>query len=280
MTQNSLKERLAAKEILLMDGAMGSELMKHPEYTGNHPSELNITYPGIVTMVHKSYVDAGAELVITNTFDVNPRKYENYAKIISAAVKNARDSGAMYVGLDIGPIGELLHPMGLLTVSDAFSCFKALALEGVKNAVDFFMVETVTDENEAREALRAIREVSDLPVILSGAFNKRGGLFVTGCKPEGLAKIADEFGADAVGANCSYGPDLMLPLIESFASATSLPIVAKPNAGLPDMSSGKAVYNVGASEFAGYMEKLVEAGASVIGGCCGTTAEHIAAIRR
>lgn len=280
MTQNSLKERIAAKELLVMDGAMGSELMKHSEYGGNQPSNLNITNPEIVTGIHKKYVEVGAELIITNTFDVNPRKYENYAEIIAAAVKNARDAGAPYVGLDIGPLGELFYPMGRLREEEAFECFRAIVAEGIKASVDFFMIETMTDENEAREAIRAVREVSDLPVIISGAFNKRGSLFITGGKPTALAKIAEEFGADAVGANCSYGPDLLLPIIEEYADCTSLPIVAKPNAGMPDMSSGTAVYSIDAEEFALFMDKLVDAGASIIGGCCGTTPEFIAAISK
>lgn len=280
MTQNNLKERIASKERLLMDGGMGSELMKHPEYSGNKPSNLNIDDPSIVTAIHKAYVDAGAEMIITNTFDVNPRKYENYDAIIAAAVSNARDAGAPYVGLDIGPIGELLNPLGLLNVEEAYECFSALAADGIKNSVDFFMVETVTDENEAREALRAIREQTDLPVILSGAFNQRGRLFVTGAGPEAVASIAEEFGADAVGANCSYGPDLMLPIIEKYAACTSLPIVAKPNAGMPDMSSGKAVYDIGPEDFSGYMMALEAAGATVVGGCCGTEPSYIAALCR
>ena len=278
MTQNNLRERIASKEIILMDGAMGSELMKHPEYAGNHPSELNINNPEIATAIHRAYVEAGAEMIITNTFDVNPRKYDNYAEIIAAAVKAARAAEASYVGLDIGPLGELFYPMGRLREDEAFECFKAIASEGVKADVDFFMIETMTDENEAKAALRAVREVSDLPVILSGAFNKRGSLFVTGGKPAVLAKIAEEFGADAVGANCSYGPDLLLPIIEEYAGCTSLPIVAKPNAGMPDMTSGKAVYDIGPEDFAGYMQRLVEAGATVIGGCCGTTPEYINAL--
>lgn len=275
----TLKERIAVKERILLDGGMGTELMKYPEYTGKNPSLINTTHPEIVTAVHKSYVDAGAELIIANTFDVNPKKYENYAEIISAAVNNARAAGAPYVGLDIGPIGELLYPMGLLKTEDAYEYFRAVALEGVKNEVEFFIIETMTDENEAREAIRAVRDVSPLPVILSAAFNKRGRMLTTGCRPDAFAKIAEEYGADAVGANCSFGPDLMLPVIEGYTTATTLPVMAKPNAGLPAVVDGKTVYSIGAEDFACHMKKLREAGASLTGGCCGTTPEYIAAIK-
>ena len=279
MTMSNLKERIARKEKLILDGGMGSQLIKYPEYTGKDPSLLNLTHPEIITAVHKSYVDAGSELIIINTFDVNPKKYENYAEIIAAAVKNARDAGAPYVGLDIGPIGELMYPLGLLRAEEAYEYFKAVTLEGVKCGVDFVIIETMIDENEVREALKAVKENSDLPVVVSCAYNQRGRLLTTGARPTDIAKIAEEFGADAVGANCSFGPDKMLPVIETYASCTNLPIWAKPNAGLPEVKDGKPVYNIGVDEFQEYMAKIVDVGATLIGGCCGTTPEYIEAIK-
>ena len=279
MTPCDLKSRIKAKDRIILDGGMGSQLIKYPEYTGKDPSLLNITHPEIITAVHKSYVDAGSEMIIINTFDVNPKKYENYAEIIAAAVKNARAANAPYVGLDIGPIGELMYPMGMLKAENAYDYFKAVVLEGVKNDVDFIIIETMIDENEMREALRAAKDNSSLPVIVSCAYGKRGRLMTTGGRPEDVAKIAEDNGADAVGVNCSFGPDLMLPVVEAYAVCTDLPIWAKPNAGLPEVKDGKPVYSIGVEEFKEYMKKIEEAGATLIGGCCGTTPEYIEAIK-
>lgn len=279
MTTRDLKSRIKNKERIILDGGMGSQLIKYPEYTGKDPSLLNITHPEIITEVHKSYVDAGSEMIIVNTFDVNPKKYENYAEIIEAAVRNARAAGALYVGLDIGPIGELMYPVGLLKPEEAYEYFKAVVLEGVECDVDFIIVETMIDENEMREALRAAKDNSSLPVIVSCAYGKRNRLIVTGARPDDIAKIAEEYGADAVGVNCSFGPDLMLPVVLSYAKSTDLPIWAKPNAGVPKVKDGKPVYSIGVDDFKKHMEKLEAAGATLIGGCCGTTPEYIEAIK-
>ncbi len=276
---SSLKERIKNKERIILDGGMGSQLINYPEYTGKDPSLLNITHPEIITAVHKSYVDAGSELIIINTFDVNPKRYENYAEIIAAAVSNARAAGAPYVGLDIGPIGELMYPMGLLKPEDAYGYFEAVVKEGVKCGVDFIIIETMIDQNEMKEALCAAKNNSSLPVIVSCAYGKRGRLMTTGGRPEDVAAIAEEFGADAVGVNCSFGPDLMLPVVEAYAAATSLPIWAKPNAGMPQVVDGKPVYNIGVEDFKEYMKKIEAAGATLIGGCCGTNPSYIEAIK-
>ncbi len=273
-----LKEMIAAKQRLVLDGAMGTELIKNPGYSSSDASRINLTHPEIVEAVHKSYVDAGSDLIIANTFDVNPDKYEDYAEIIAAAVSNARNAGAPYVGLDIGPIGKLMYPMGLLRPEEAYEIFKAVVIEGVRCDVDFVIIETMIDENETREALRAVKENSDLPVIVSNSYNQRGRLLTTGARPGDIVAIAEELGADAVGANCSFGPDKMLPVIETLVSATSLPVWAKPNAGQPEVHDGVTTYNVDLPEFMENMKKIEAAGATLLGGCCGTTPKYIEAI--
>lgn len=273
-----LKSLIANKSRLILDGAMGTELIKNPGYSSGDASRINLTHPEIVEAVHKSYVDAGSSLIIANTFDVNPDKYEDFAEIIAAAVMNARRANAPFVGLDIGPIGKLMYPMGLLRPEEAYSLFKAVVLEGVKNDVDFVIIETMIDENETREALRAVKENSDLPVIVSNSYNQRGRLLTTGARPGDMVAIANELGADAIGANCSFGPDKMLPVIEDLASQTSLPIWAKPNAGQPEVHDGVTTYNINVDEFIENMKKIEAAGATLLGGCCGTSPEYIEAL--
>lgn len=268
---------LMKTEKLFFDGAMGTLLIEYPEYSGKEPALLNLTHPEIITDIHKKYVDIGCNLITTNTFDVNPEKYENYAEIVRAAIANARaaidDKEDCFVGLDIGPIGKLMYPMGLLKPEEAYDLFKAMVIAG--NDADFIIIETMIDENETREALRAAKENSHLPVFVSNAYNQRGRLLTTGARPADVVAIAEEFGADAIGANCSFGPDKMLPIIEAFKEATDLPVFANPNAGLPEIVDGKPTYNVTPEEFVGHMRGIANLGVTMLGGCCGTTPEYI-----
>lgn len=268
---------LMKTEKLFFDGAMGTLLIDYPEYSGKEPALLNLTHPEIITDIHKKYVDIGCNLITTNTFDVNPEKYDNYAEIVRAAIANARaavgDRDSCFVGLDIGPIGKLMYPMGLLKPEEAYDLFKAMVIAG--SDADFIIIETMIDESETREALRAAKENSSLPVFVSNAYNQRGRLLTTGARPADVAAIAEEFGADAIGANCSFGPDKMLPIIEAFKSATDLPVFANPNAGLPEIVDGKPTYNVTPEEFVGHMRKIADLGVTMLGGCCGTTPEYI-----
>ena len=278
-----LKQKISSKERLILDGAMGTELIKFPEYSSRDASLINLLHPELVTRVHKSYVDAGSNLIIANTFDVNPDKYENYEEIITAAIQNARAATEghddCYVGLDIGPIGKLMYPMGLLRPEEAYDIFVKVVKCGLANDVDFVIIETMIDESETREALKAVKDNCDLPVIISNSYNQRGRLLTTGARPGDVIKIAEEFGADAIGTNCSFGPDKMLPVIKTLAEGTDLPIWAKPNAGQPEVKDGKTVYNVDVLEFIEYMKQIVDAGATLLGGCCGTTPEYIKAIK-
>ncbi len=271
-----LREMMKSEK-LFFDGAMGTLLIGYPEYSGKEPALLNLTHPEIITDIHKKYVDIGCNLITTNTFDVNPEKYENYAEIVKAAIANARaaiaDREGCFVGLDIGPIGKLMYPMGLLKPEEAYDLFKAMVLAGAD--ADFIIVETMIDENETREALRAAKENSSLPVFVSNAYNQRGRLLTTGARPADVAAIAEELGADAIGANCSFGPDKMLPIIEALKDATDLPILANPNAGLPEVVDGKPTYNVTPEEFVAHMREIEKLGVTMLGGCCGTTPEYI-----
>lgn len=278
-----LKKKIASKERLILDGAMGTELIKYPEYSPKDASLINLTHPEIVTAVHKSYVDAGSNLIIANCFDVYPDKYKNYEEIIAAAVKNARAATTghddCFVGLDMGPIGKLMYPMGPLRPNEAYDIFAKAVRCGVQNDVDFVIIETMIDDTETREALRAVKDNCKLPVIISNSYNQKGRLLTTGARPNDLIKIAEEYGADAIGANCSFGPDLMLPIVKMLAQGTDLPIWAKPNAGLPKGTGGETAYSIGVAEFVNQMKQIIDCGATLVGGCCGTSPEYIKALK-
>ncbi|NLL63915.1 MAG: homocysteine methyltransferase [Ruminococcaceae bacterium] len=259
----------------IFDGGMGSMLIKYPEYSGKDPALLNLTHPEIISEVHQKYALAGAEYITTNTFDVNPLKYSNYEEIIDAAIKLARKTGCKIV-LDIGPIGQLMYPMGLLKPEEAYEMFSKIVRAG--NSADLIIIETMIDENELECAIKAAKDSSSLPIFATCAFNQRGRLLTTGARPADVVALAEKYGIDAVGTNCSFGPDKMLPVVEAFASLTSLPIIAQPNAGLPRTEDGQAVYDVDIDGFVLGVKALVSAGASIIGGCCGTTPDYIEAL--
>jgi len=268
---------------VFLDGGMGTLLQKRGLSAGELPERWNLSHPEEIVAIHKAYFDAGSNVVNTNTFGANLLKFseKELDEIICAAINNAgkaRDTSVSdhnkYVSLDIGPLGKLLKPYGTLDFEQAVSIFAKTVQIGVKYGVDLITVETMNDSYETKAALLAVKENSDLPVIVTNAYGEDGKL-MTGASPEAMSALLEGMGADAIGVNCSLGPKQLVPIVDRLLSVSSIPVVVKPNAGLPQSINGETVFNVDADEFADYMYEFVKKGVRVIGGCCGTTPEYI-----
>lgn len=277
---------LIKKNVLVIDGAMGTMLQKKGLKLGENPEVLNIEKRDIVREIHEEYVQNGAMVLTTNTFGANELKLKDTGysveEIIDAAVTIAQDAKKykedVFVALDVGPIGQLLEPMGTLKFEEAYEIFKRQIVQGVKSGVDLIIIETMTDLYEAKAALLAAKENSSIPVFVSMSFEANGRTF-TGCTPESMAVVLSSLGADAVGVNCSLGPKELYPMIERIVKTTDIPVLAQPNAGLPEIENGNTVFNVTADEFSDAVESYLDLGVSIIGGCCGTTPEFIRNLR-
>lgn len=258
--------------IKFFDGGMGSMLNLR---AGELPEKLNIAEPERVFAVHKGYAEAGAEYITANTFGANSLKYDNVAELVKAGVALAKKAGKK-VALDIGPTGKLLKPMGDLDFERAVELFSEVVVAG-KDDSDVIIIETMSDTYELKAAVLAAKENSDLPVITSMIFDEKGRL-LTGGDVKSAAAMVEGLGVDVIGINCGLGPKQMLELVKELRTCTSLPILVMPNAGLPESVDGKTVYNVSPEEFAQDMEEIAKIGVSYLGGCCGTTPEHIKAM--
>ena len=270
-------------QLIFLDGAMGTVLQQRGLPAGGLPELLNLTRPEVLGGIHREYIAAGSRIVYANTFGANARKLagtgRTVAEVVGAGVRIAREAAAgtgALAALDIGPLGELLEPMGSLTFEEAYGLFREMALAGAAAGADLAVIETMTDLYEARAALLAVKENTDLPVFVTMSFEPAGRTF-TGCTIPSMARTLEGLGADAIGLNCSLGPDLLAPLIREVCGHTRLPVIAKPNAGLPDPVTGR--YGMGPEEFARAMLPCLEAGAALFGGCCGTTPEYIRRVR-
>ncbi len=271
---------LLSRDLIYLDGAMGTMLQKSGLQLGEKPEALGITAPNQIADTHRAYIDAGANIVYANTFGANRHKLEgcdySVSEVVSKAIENAKSAAGKnaLVALDIGPIGQLLEPIGTLSFEEAYDIFKEMVL-AAKDA-DLVVVETMTDLLEAKAALLAAKENSDKPVFVTMTFEENLRTF-TGCSVSAMAMTLEGLGADAIGFNCSLGPKDLVPLVEELARWTSLPIIVKPNAGLPNLNSN--TYDIDPEEFARQVALLVRAGATIIGGCCGTTPVYICALQ-
>ncbi|MGN0338963.1 MAG: homocysteine S-methyltransferase family protein [Lachnospira sp.] len=271
------------KRLLFFDGGMGSLLQKRGLQAGELPETWNILKPDVLTEIHKEYAEAGADIILANTFGANRFKYaDNLEEIVNAAVVNAREgirlSGRQaYVALDVGPTGKLLKPMGTLDFEEAVDVFADVVKAGVKAGVDLILIETMNDSYELKAAMLAAKENSDLPVFATVVFDEKHKM-LTGASPMAIVAMLEGLHADAIGMNCGLGPRELLPIFQEMAQYASCPLIINPNAGLPRNDHGKTVYDVGPEEFAEGMVPFVEAGAWFAGGCCGTTPEHIKAL--
>lgn len=267
------RERLK-RDFLVLDGGMGTQLQAMGMELGGIPELLNLTNPSMITRIHSGYVAAGADVVYANTFGANRKKMARTGKsvdeLIKAAILNARKSGASYVALDIGPIGALLEPVGDLSFDEAYDIFKEEIIAG--KDCDLIVIETMTDLYEAKAAVLAAKENSDKPIVVTMSFEESGRTF-TGTDAESFAVTMESLGVDAIGLNCSLGPEALAPIVKKIKDACTLPLVFKPNAGLPDPLTGK--YDVDPDEFAAAIKELLPYGIRMAGGCCGTTPDYI-----
>ena len=270
------------KKYYIYDGAMGTMLLKSGLKPGERPDLMNITNPDAVERVHRSYVEAGSDIICANTFGANADALSGTGytseTVISAAVAIAkRACGGAKVALDIGPTGQLLEPMGDLDPSRAYDLFAEQAIAGEKAGADFAAIETMSDIEELKMAILAVTENTSLPVLATMTFDKSGYTY-TGCTPERFAETAGHLGVAALGLNCSLEPSEMFSTAERIAKAACLPLIIKPNAGLPDGVTG--LYSIGPEEFARQMLPFAGIGAKIIGGCCGTTPEYIRELKK
>lgn len=269
------------EEILVCDGAMGTMLQDRGLKTGELPEVLNINSPEKIVEIHREYIDAGARMITTNTFGANERKLKDtdftVEEIIDAGVENAKeavgDSGA-FIALDIGPLGELLEPLGTLAFDEAYKFFKRQVVQGVKSGADLILIETMTDLYEAKAVVLAAKENSNLPVFCTLSFDENMRTFM-GCSVDSMVMVLQGLGVDALGVNCSLGPKELAPIIDRILEISKVPVIVQPNAGLPETFNGATVYDFSPEAFGDYGYEFAQKGVRIIGGCCGTNANHI-----
>ena len=281
-----LRNRLG-KDLLIFDGAMGTQLQAAGLKAGEIPEVYNIEHPDIIVDIHSRYLKAGANFITTNTFGCNPLKMKDsgycYCDMIKAAVANAKKARELvnkeaYIVLDIGPIGQLLEPLGTLTFDEAYEIIASQVLL-VKDEVDAVLLETMTDLYEVKAGILAVKENSDLPLFVTMTFeeNKRT---LTGTDPLTFVNVVEGLGVDVLGVNCSLGPTELKPIIDEILAVSSTPILIQPNAGLPCLHEGHTCYEVTSEEYALSMIEYMQRGVSIVGGCCGTTPEFIEALKK
>ncbi len=276
---------LLGKQMLFFDGGMGSLLQQKGLKAGELPELRNLTDPQLIQGIHAAYLEAGSHIVTTNTFGANRWKLagngHSVEEVVSAAVSNARAAARRFEGetprfvaLDIGPTGKLLAPMGELPFEQAVEAFAEVARAGEQAGADLAIIETMTDTYEAKAAVLAVKENTQLPIFLTFSFDAQGKLLTGGSIAAAVA-LAEGLRVDALGFNCGLGPVQMKELLPQLLEATSTPVILNPNAGMPAVREGKTVYDVPPAAFAREMEQMARMGACVLGGCCGTTPEYI-----
>ncbi|WP_455054702.1 homocysteine S-methyltransferase family protein [Merdimonas faecis] len=280
-----IRERLG-KEVLYFDGGMGTLLQEKGLKAGELPEVWNIEHMEEVIEIHRQYFEAGSDIVLTNTFGANALKFRDssyeLSDIVTAAVIHVKEAASLgvhdgrevYAALDVGPTGKLLKPMGDLDFEDAVRAFGEVMRCGEEAGADLIHIETMSDTYEMKAAVLAAKEQTNLPVFATMIFDEKGRL-LTGGDVRSAVAMLEGLGVDALGINCGLGPEQMLPIFQEIVSRTSVPVIVKPNAGLPKQKDGAVYYDVDPAEFASVMEKIVEGGAAVAGGCCGTTPAHI-----
>lgn len=284
-----LKKLLKEKKILLSDGAWGTEIAKRGFEPGICPELLNINEAIMIREIAESYINAGADIILTNTFGGSPQKLAKYGledrleELNEAGVRLSVEisNGRALVLATMGPTGEFLAPLGLTTVEEMTESFARQVKVFAAGGADAVLIETMTDLGEIKCALQAVKEYSDFEVICSMTFDKgvKGYATMMGITPNEAAEELEAVGADVVGSNCGAGIDNIIDVARILKTATGLPLWFKPNAGLPELVEGKTVYRETPQKMALHVPALVDAGADFIGGCCGTTPEHIGEFR-
>lgn len=282
----SIREELANGNYLLFDGGMGTMLQAAGLTPGTLPEEWNLTHPEEILKVHRAYVEAGSDVITTNTFGANSLKYkEPVVEVIAAAVAIARRSGARYVAQDLGPTGLMLRPLGEASFDEAYELYKEQVLAGVEAGSDLFIIETMTDLLETKAAVLAVKENSQLPVIASMSYEASGRTFL-GTSAAAAAITLCGLGVDAVGVNCSLGPDQLEEIAEEICRYSTVPVIMQANAGLPVVKDGKTVFTVEPQEYCNDVRNILQSCRDkgldkirLLGGCCGTNPEYITGLR-
>ncbi len=269
---------LIKQKRIFFDGGMGTYLQSKGLKAGDKPELWNLEKPEIIESLHRAYFDAGCNIATTNTFGVNRDKFQNYEEIISSGVacaKKACDGKTeRFAAFDMGPTGRMLTPYGDMDFEYCVELFAANVRVANKCGVDLIIIETMNDALETKAAVIAAKENSDLPIFVTNVYDTSGKL-MTGADPKAMIAMLEGLGVDALGMNCSFGPDKMLEIIGQFKEYSSLPVIVNPNAGLPEIKDGKTVYSLSYDDFAKSMLSLAKEGATILGGCCGTTPEYL-----
>ena len=271
--------------ILIFDGAMGTMLQNEGLPIGDNPEVFGMKNPDKLLKIHKKYLEAGSNVITTNTFGCNELKVtklgytveeiiDSAVSIAKKAIEESDKTKPRYVALDIGPIGEMLEPMGTLSFDRDYDIFKRQAIQGEKSGADLIIIETMMDLYEAKAAVLAVKENTNLPVICTMTFDENGRSF-TGCLPESMVATIEGLGVDALGVNCSLGPKQLLPIVKTITEIANVPVIVQANACLPVLENNQAVYKMTADEFFQGVREFVKLGASIIGGCCGTNETFI-----
>ncbi|MBQ9083741.1 MAG: homocysteine S-methyltransferase family protein [Clostridia bacterium] len=270
-----------ARRRLYFDGGMGTLLQGMGLAPGAAPERWNLSHPDRIASVHRAYLDAGCDIIKMNTFGINELRFDDPETLIEAAAQCARsaigDRTGKYMAYDMGPTGKLLEPLGNLPFERAVEIFGRCVRAAVQAGADLILIETMSDAYETKAAVLAAKENSTLPVFVTNAYDGTGKL-MTGADPAAMVALLEGLGVDALGVNCSVGPDQLTQVVDTLCRYASVPVIVNPNAGLPSSVDGKPVYSIGPAEFAAYMVPLAQRGAAILGVCCGTTPEYIAAL--
>ena len=269
----TIRELIKEKRVYF-DGGTGSVLQGMGLPAGQPPEYWNITHPEKIIALHKSYLDAGENIIKTNTFGLNRDKFENFDALIKAGIHCAKEAvkgrEEAYIAFDMGPTGRLLEPLGDLSFEAAVSLYADNIKAAKDCGADLVLIETMNDSLETKAAVLAAKENCDLPIFVTNVYDASGKL-MTGADAAAMTALLESLRVDALGLNCSLGPDKMLPIAKTLCRYASVPVIVNPNAGLPEMRDGKTIYTVTADVFSDYMAQLADMGASILGGCCGTT---------
>lgn len=265
---------------VLLDGALGTQIQLLDLPLGTLPETINIHRPDDLLKIHKAYVEAGSDVITANTFGASPYKLKatglSVEEVVTSAIRIARASGPKYVAFDLGPVGKMMKPIGDLTFEEAYDAFK----EQLKysDGADLVLIETMSDLNEARAAVLAVKETTSLPVIVSMTFQEDGRT-LTGLSPESFVYTMQALDVDGLGVNCSLGPDQLKPIVKRILDASSVPVIVQANAGLPIVRNGISYFDVEPEPYKVYGKEYLELGVHIIGGCCGTGPDHMKALR-
>ena len=275
------------KGFVFFDGGMGTILQSHGLTNKDLPEMWNITHKEIIIDIHKEYIRSGADVITTNTFGANVLKMEESVlkSVIKEAIENAKTAVSefpeheIYIAFDVGPTGKLLKPYGDFEFEDAIDIFKKSISIACECGVDLILIETMNDSYETKAAVLAAKEACDLPVFVTNVYDESMKL-MTGANPQSMVALLEGLGVSALGLNCSLGPDKMKNAVKELVKYSSIPVMVNPNAGLPRLEDGKTVFDITVSDFAKEMKEIAKIGATILGGCCGTTPEHIEKMKK